>query len=437
MRIALALLMLLLVPAGAHAASVAYVDNGEVWLASLDGAQKVRLAAPVVTAEGKTEKWLAVAQSDSGRIVAARNEPGRISRFSWFKVWEPDGTSTVEGPLNAINGFATYAYPLSFDVTADGKHMVYGYSNAGFCCPIPFARGTYVRPVTNSTLDPISLSGREWPTLFGSRVIAADGSTVSVQDAASTYDPDFTGWLDTSEFGLDLRRTDLAANGTLAAIELERWDDGSKVEGKVGVLSANGVGPLPDPLPVYCFLPAAGVAEDASLSQDARAIAWTDDGGLKVAGTPTTAADPCVLTSGPVTLAATGESPSIGPANVAAFLPPAPPAPPAPTSPPTPTTTPVAAPTFSVPAKLTAKSLTKGIGLKVKVAAAGKVRITATVKKRVIATGSATAKAAGTVTVKLKLNAAGKKLRKRLKGAKATLKVTHGGRTTTRTVKLR
>ena len=61
MRIALALLMLLLVPTGAHAASVAYIDNGEVWLSSLDGAQKVRLAAPVVNSEGDTEKWLAVA----------------------------------------------------------------------------------------------------------------------------------------------------------------------------------------------------------------------------------------------------------------------------------------------------------------------------------------------------------------------------------------
>ena len=59
-----------------------------------------------------------------------------------------------------------------------------------------------------------------------------------------------------------------------------------------------------------------------------------------------------------------------------------------------------------------------------KVGAPGKVTITATVKKRVIATGSATAKAAGTVSVKLKLNAAGRKARKRLKGKKATLRIT-------------
>ena len=88
-------------PAVAGAASVAYVDKGEVWLASLDGAKKARLAAPVVNANGETEEWLDVAQSDGGRIVAVRNKPGRMSNFSWFKIWEPDGSSSVEGPLNA------------------------------------------------------------------------------------------------------------------------------------------------------------------------------------------------------------------------------------------------------------------------------------------------------------------------------------------------
>src|SRR5687767_5637006 len=88
-------------PAVAGAASVAYLDKGEVWLSSLDGTQKTRLATHVVNGAGETEHWVDVAQSDGGRIVAVRNKPGRMSSFSWFKIWEPDGTSTVEGPLNA------------------------------------------------------------------------------------------------------------------------------------------------------------------------------------------------------------------------------------------------------------------------------------------------------------------------------------------------
>src|SRR5690349_8398254 len=129
----LAALALLAAAPAAQAASIAYIDNGEVWLSSLDGTAKTRLAAPV-----GVEKWIDVAQSDSGRIVAVRNEPGKISSLSKFKVWEPDGTSTVEGPLNAPSGWATYTYPLGFDITPDGRTMVYGFSNSGFCCPIAF-----------------------------------------------------------------------------------------------------------------------------------------------------------------------------------------------------------------------------------------------------------------------------------------------------------
>ena len=75
------------------------------------------------------------------------------------------------------------------------------------------------------------------------------------------------------------------------------------------------------PAAVDCFLPAAGIARDASLAPDAGAIAWKDDGGVKVAGSPSTAGDPCVMGSAPRVLSPTGTHPSIGGADVAAFLP--------------------------------------------------------------------------------------------------------------------
>lgn len=446
MRSALiAILFLLTTAPAAGAASIAYVDGGEVWLSSLDGAQKVRLATHVVNSSGETEKWLAVAASDNGRIVAARNFPGRISRFSSFKVWEPNGTSTVEGPLNAPNGWTSYVYPLGFDVTSDGVHMVYGYSNSSSCCPISFAHGTYVRPVTNSSLDPINVSGQEHPTLFGNRMIAHSGEIASVQGDPSPYGTTFSPWLDVSETGLELRRTDVAANGQLAAIELEQWDGGGQTVGKIAVLATQGVDlPPVFPAAVNCFLPTTGVAKDVSLSLDATRIAWTDDGGLKVAGTPTTVDDPCVLTSPPVVISPTASQGAIGGANIAAFLPASGQGPGA--GPPL--TGVGAAPRATLPRRVTTKALAgaRGVPVKVKVARAGKVKLSGSVpakvlrrkgKPIVIATGSTTAARAGTVTVRLRLTSAARKKRNRLKGARMTLRVSQGGRSTTKRVTLR
>lgn len=429
-----ALVVIAAAPGAAGAASIAYVDGGDVWLSSLDGTQKVRLATPVVNADGETEKWLAVAASDSGRIVAARNFPGRIARYSWFKVWEPNGTSTVEGPLNAPGSWSVYVYPLGFDLTADGNHMVYGYSNSGSCCPISFAQGTYVRPVTNSSLEPIDVPGQEHPTLFGNRMIAHTGSTVNVQGDPAPYGTSFTPWTNWSATGLDVRRTDVAANGQLAATELEQWDGGSQSIGKIAVVATQGVDQSPTfPAAVDCFVPTAGVAKEASLSMDATRIAWTDEQGLKVAGTPTTAADPCELTSPPVVISPTASQGAIGGTNVAAFLP---------TS-----GQPPGAPVATVPRKVTVKALAraKGVPIKVKVARAGKVKVSGSVPAKVlrssrsivVATGSATAKRAGTVTVRLRLTTAARKKRSRLKGARMTLRVTQGGLSTTKRFTLR
>lgn len=446
----IAILFLLTVTPAAGAASIAYVDGGEVWLSSLDGSQKVRLAPQAVNSAGETEKWLAVAASDGGRIVAARNFPGRNSRFSWFKVWEPNGTSTVEGPLNAPSGWATYTYPLGFDVTANGNHMVYGYSNSSsFCCPQSFARGTYVRAVTSSSLDPIDVDV-EHPTLFGSRIVAhgVTRHTVFVQDpAAGPYGDAFTPWLDLLDPERELRRTDVAANGALAAFELEESVGSPQTIGEIGVISTQGVDQLPS-FAVNCSMPTSGVAGNVSLSMDATRIAWTDDQGLKVAGTPTTAADPCMLSAPPVVISATASEGAIGGADVAAFLPP--PAQP-PTAPQPPISRPPtggAKPVAKVPSKITTKALAraKGVPIKVKVPRAGKIKLSATVPARilgrrgkpvVVATGSATAKRAGTVTVRLRLTAAARKKQNRLKGARMTLRLSHGGRSTIKRITLR
>jgi hypothetical protein len=300
--------------------------------------------------------------------------------------------------------------------------------------------------VTNSSLGLIAVSGQAHPTLFGNRMVAHTGGIVNVQGtSAAPYGSDFTPWMDASLVGLEVRRTDVAANGQLAAIELEKWDAGSQTIGKIAVQAIQGVDQLPSsPAAVDCSLPATGIATDASLSLDATRIAWTDDGGLKVAGTPTTARDPCELTSPPVVISPTASQGAIGGTDVAAFLPTSgqPPTGGPPTGGP-----PSGALMATVPRKVTAKALAgrKGVPIKVEVARAGKVKDTGSVAAKVlrssrsiaVARGSATAKRAGTVTVRLRLTTAARKKWSRLKGARMTLRVTQGRLSTTKRFKLR
>ena len=104
--------------------------------------------------------------------------------------------------------------------------MVYGYSNTTGFSPIIFGRGFYVRPVTNSSLEPIAVSGWLHPTIFGSRVIAHSGSDVVLQDPSTTYESHFEDWLTTTPGGaLTVDRSDAAANGQLIALEFENYRD--------------------------------------------------------------------------------------------------------------------------------------------------------------------------------------------------------------------
>jgi hypothetical protein len=66
--------------------------------------------------------------------------------------------------------------------------------------------------------------------------------------------------------------------------------------------------------------------------------------------------------------------------------------------------------------------------VKVTVPAAGKVSVTATVGRKVVATGRATAKHPGSVTVKLS------KVKKSLKGKKLTLNLSFRGATLSKTL---
>jgi hypothetical protein len=412
-------LVLIGLPAAADASSVAYIDKGEVWVASLDGKKKVRVS-------GGEGDWNDVAASDGGRIAGSRNTPGYISSFSNFQVWESSGKLAHFGALSASSGWSSYTYPLSFDISADGLILVYGFSNTrlGAGALLEFDRGFYWRTVDNASLPPIRIGGETYPTLFGTRVVSQGNHRTRLQDPASPISDVFADWLDTSVVAnTDLHRTDVAANGQLVAFELVassgpgQWILAASVNGLGGGLTGA----------VECYLPTDGEATSVSISQDASHIAWKDSGGVKVAGAPTGTAEFCGLTSPPAVISATGSYPSIGGANIAGFLP----------------------LSAAFPSKLAVSALAKakGVALTVSAPAGGKIACKGTVpasrlggkgsKKVVVATCSATAAQAGELTVKLRLNAVGRKAAAKLRGGKLALKVTQGKASVSKTIALR
>ena len=67
----LALSLLMLAAAGtAGATQVSYIDQGQVWVATVDGAQKRAISGPAPLVEaGESRTWTDQAQSDDGWIV--------------------------------------------------------------------------------------------------------------------------------------------------------------------------------------------------------------------------------------------------------------------------------------------------------------------------------------------------------------------------------
>ncbi len=445
-------------------ADVAYVGaDKEVWISSLDGAIKERLSAG--ESEGEV-KWFDTAQSDTGWVVGVRNIPGRSPLYSTFTVWNPQGAAIYNGPLAGETTGGLSAYPLSLDLTNDGRGIIYGFSTfQQWYGGSSLTQGHYFLPsetVVSPVNGPLKQINKRYPTLFGgSRVVAALDRTLNgVQDASSIASETFVPWLNFSGVGeylvdVRLRRTDVAASGRVVAFEVT---DGAYTVERIGVLPVSAIGADPVPGTGDCFLRTDGNATSASLSQDGSAIAWTDSGGVKVGGIPDfSGLDPCVLTRPAVTIAAGGQFPSIGAMSAAAIRAARSGSPgggtgggtddePGGGTDDTPASKPLI---VTLPAKVTAAALTSkaGLPLKVTVPAGGKIAVTASVpasrlglkgnKAVVIATGSASPKSAGQVSVKLRLNAKGRKYRKRLRGLTLTLKITQGAKTTTKTIRLR
>ncbi len=275
----------------AAAASVAYVDSNEVWVATTDGATRARLS----NGEGD---WRAVAQSDQGYVVGIQLEAGKIAALSHFTVWDPNGNRVKAGPLAGTPGGWSEAYPLSLDLTPDAGLLVYGFSRCTGALPCgTLIRGHYLLPsatVMAPVSGPLANNSIRWPTLVGERVVGTpDETTNAVQEPGSIAGTTFNNWFNYSAGGYEMNRTDVSATGTVTATELVLGGSTRRIA--LGKYQSLGGTYVDD-----CFLDADPAATQPSVSQDASEFAWQDGGGVKVAGVPNfNGAATCQLTRGP------------------------------------------------------------------------------------------------------------------------------------------
>jgi hypothetical protein len=413
----------------AAAAEVAYIDGGQVWISTLDGSSKHSLSGP--SPDEKT--WTETAQAENGTIIGVRREPGKMGTLNATQLWSPDGSTIGYGSLTAKPGRTSYAYPVTLSLTPDGKIVTYGYANwSGFGLETKYEFGTYAEGSSGWYIEPFDVRSVQSGTLVGRRLVGVSGSTVAVQNPTGQppYSEEFTGW-----FSSAADRVDVSQSGTIAAVSLRV----SGVE-KIGMVPFAGLGAAFPTDGSDCWLPIQGKATGVSFSPDGTSMAWKDDRGVVVAGTPvwfaTLEESTCNLSRPPVVISATGNYPSIGNSTAALVSggggasggggtsggnQPAPP---------------VAdkpgkdggngsgdAPTLGgVPKTVKASALAGGLALTVKVANAGKVTATGKVGAQLVATGETKAKRAGKVTLRLKATKAWSKRLGQLAGK--TLKIT-------------
>lgn len=398
------------------AATVSYIAGDSIWLSSMDGSKTKKLVGP--DSDGRI--WTEQVQADNGKLLAIRREPGKTPPLNLTMLFSPSGEILQQGNLTHKPGYSTYAYPVGLDLTNDG-FAVYGYSNSAYGYPYyTYGFGTYVRTVEQLfTLEPFEISDWSWPTLYQDRLVATQefmcpgsSTAISVQPSGegTPFSDEMVGFLCVPG-GIDVNRTDVAANGKMVGIELNYNSielypiDQVADVGQDSVVGSGG-----------CVLPVQGEASNITISQDGKDIAWEDDRGVLSAGAPDFAgADPCNLTRAPVVLAADGKYPSIGAAVI-----------------------PTdgggggnAAPIPTVPGKVKAKALKNGVWITVKVAKAGQIKLVGKVGRNVVARGNTKTRKAGKVRVKLMAVGAWRNRLAQLKGRTLVITVTSAGKSKT------
>ena len=477
-RIAVTVFAALAVAAPAHAASVAYIEDHNLWLSSPDGAQRFQ----VTTGGVEDQAWNNPSQGPDGRTVVVRKE--RLDEESSPRpvlyLFGADGKLQAANVMPVYSGATIPVYPIGLDMDWDSQAVAYGYQYCGFACNTTH-KGYWLTFSDQQSLYPTNPQGQSdayFPTFYGKRIVSSDsGGSIFVQPDVeeAPFTNSYQGWLHYD--GFHLYRAEVAMTGSFVGLDWSTTDPGSG-QTVYGMSIGRHQGTVPSDVTQICDVQVAGNPDSLTFSYDGTQMAWKDDEGVKVAGVPNLDAGTgvCTLTAPPVVISPTGRQPHFGGADVGAILN----AGQAGGGDGGGTTTggdgdgggqapgegaggsggAGAGLTVTVP-KLTAKAFARGLALTVNATRAGRVTASATIpaavarrvglaprarsgslsaaaaKAVVIARGTATAKGPGPVKVTVRPTPAAKRAARRLRRVVVTIRVSQGSVSKKESLRLR
>jgi hypothetical protein len=295
-RIVAVLLTLALAPA-AGAESLSYVEGGNVFISTSDGARRV----PITSAGTNDDPYILAGHADSGRTIASY---GPLGSETWF-IFNPDGTNSGDGPnlVPMKNCGNPSVGPISPRLHPDGDIVAFNYFcnqplGGGYTLYLALDLPKYYTMGSNS--EPLASDLFE-PTFFGKRLVVEGGGNIGIQsdeaDNPFHFPPTFNDWI-LPDAGEHLVRAEVARPGGRLALDY----DVSGVK-KIAIGTFANVGEFT----TACILDTGGPS-DGTFSPDGTKLAWVDSGGVKVGQVDLTKPG-CIADGSVKTLSAAGDSP--------------------------------------------------------------------------------------------------------------------------------
>jgi hypothetical protein len=292
----------------AHADSIAYVKDGDVWLMAPDGSHQHR-----VTRDGTgDEPYASPSQDDRGRIAVAKGYTIRVLRQNGTKV-----AQFVPRNLKDSVGHSTAGAPAEVAISPDGKRIAYALTSVGcdptIDCGVRATIGIVASDGTGTTTQPGEYGGIN-PTWVTNRRLLWNGGYGSQHRVFDLGGAESWNWFDDHELhtgpleSTDLSDPTVSGDGRYAAAIRGYAETAHVIWYRVNgsILDGGNPGPPTE----LCETNADERVNDPTLSPDGTGLALGDVDGIQVKR----GLDDC---DGIRLVAPRGSQPDWGPADVA------------------------------------------------------------------------------------------------------------------------